>query len=83
MEKGMWYNTNVESDITESGITESGITESGITHNVHPSSWYIWYTTPNVRPEGNIMVHYDELALFSSYKFRAKIAMEVRGTSPL
>ena len=39
MEKGMGYNKNVESDITESGITakrESGITESGITYNVHP-----------------------------------------------
>ena len=34
IEKGMWYNKKVESDITESGITakrESGITESGIT----------------------------------------------------
>ena len=28
MEKGIWYNIEVESGITESGITESGITLS-------------------------------------------------------
>ena len=28
MEKGIWYNMEVESGITESGITESGITLS-------------------------------------------------------